>query len=234
MSGQKQDHKTNQTKPKRPIKTNPDLNFQNWKKNAMTKMSASLDRSRAGGVDPPIQTLVENINKNKNTYTTSSCSGRIIIFSDEDSSAPGKGHCTWHLTSHGMVSYRELLEAVSLKCLENTSFSIKFEPCILHVMCKDVDTGRTLVETARSAGFRNSGITMGMPSKNSNINKPMKINVAIRHTLGMEVPFSDSKFLLNEFDNRYLKYLHETLNSKMVENFKNIEKLTERVLSCSY
>ena len=40
------------------------------------------DASRKGSIDAPISELVEYINKQEDYYTTSSCSGRIILFSE--------------------------------------------------------------------------------------------------------------------------------------------------------
>ena len=38
------------------------------------------DLSRKGSIDRPIADLVEYINSQDNYYTTSSCSGRILVF----------------------------------------------------------------------------------------------------------------------------------------------------------
>lgn len=202
--------------------------FQNWKTNALNKMKEELDRSRAGGVDLPIRNLVNKLNQKYNLYTTSSCSGRIIIFSNGDASnSSGKGHCIWWLTSHDLCSYADIILAIE-KIPDNIEFSIKFEPCIFHIMCQNLDLARNLVEFSRSAGFRNSGITMGLPQKEKAVaasvaeggenkensvenskfksNKKKapnqrldKINVAIRHTLSLEVPFLNREFLLRGF-----------------------------------
>ena len=40
------------------------------------------DASRKGSIDAPIIELVKYINEQENYYTTSSCSGRIIVFSE--------------------------------------------------------------------------------------------------------------------------------------------------------
>ena len=41
---------------------------------------SGIDLSRKGSVDSSIVELVEFINKQNNYFTTSSCSGRIILF----------------------------------------------------------------------------------------------------------------------------------------------------------
>lgn len=41
-----------------------------------------VDLSRKGSVDVPIQPLIEFLNSDSDYFTTSSCSGRIIVFDD--------------------------------------------------------------------------------------------------------------------------------------------------------
>ena len=53
-------------------------------------LSKRIDHSRKGSVDAPIVALVARINGYPQFYTTSSCSGRIVVFSD----AVG-GHVTY-------------------------------------------------------------------------------------------------------------------------------------------
>lgn len=44
--------------------------------------SDARDKSRAGGVDAPIADLIHRINQHPFFFTTSSCSGRVSIFSE--------------------------------------------------------------------------------------------------------------------------------------------------------
>lgn len=44
--------------------------------------SDERDKSRAGGVDAPIAALIDRLNWHPHFFTTSSCSGRISIFSE--------------------------------------------------------------------------------------------------------------------------------------------------------
>lgn len=46
-------------------------------------LNEKLDISRKGSIDEPIVDLIEYINCESNYYTTSSCSGRIVIFNIE-------------------------------------------------------------------------------------------------------------------------------------------------------
>ncbi|MBW2966012.1 hypothetical protein KY342_02835, partial [Candidatus Woesearchaeota archaeon] len=51
------------------------MQFENQKKTFLKK----IDKSKKGGIDKEIIPLVNKINNSRNYYTTSSCSGRIVL-----------------------------------------------------------------------------------------------------------------------------------------------------------
>ena len=61
------------------MKNNP---FQQMKQAILDKLNASIyiDKSPKGFLDAPIVDLVNLINSHKDYVTTSSCSGRIVLF----------------------------------------------------------------------------------------------------------------------------------------------------------
>lgn len=61
-----------------PKMSKTELAFANQKKSAFS----GQDLSRKGSVDEPIQDLVAFINSLPQYFTTSSCSGRILLFAD--------------------------------------------------------------------------------------------------------------------------------------------------------
>ena len=90
-------------------------------------LSERVDHSRKGSVDTPIVALVERINRYSQFYTTSSCSGRIVVFSDSVSghvtyitvvtiayifvvfSQAKKKGCQWFLNSHSFITQPQLV-----------------------------------------------------------------------------------------------------------------------------
>ena len=58
---------------------------------------AGKDLSRKGSVDEPIKDLVEFINSLDSYFTTSSCSGRIIVFADSPEAEVILIFFTYHL-----------------------------------------------------------------------------------------------------------------------------------------
>ena len=45
-----------------------------------TRVLSKVDLSRKGSVDEPIRELIEFLNAQEPLYTTSSCSGRVVLF----------------------------------------------------------------------------------------------------------------------------------------------------------
>ena len=52
------------------------------------RVLGKADLSRKGSVDEPIRDLVEYINAHDSLYTTSSCSGRVTVFTEVCAGAP--------------------------------------------------------------------------------------------------------------------------------------------------
>ncbi|KGL82229.1 tRNA wybutosine-synthesizing protein 3, partial [Tinamus guttatus] len=83
----------------------------------------------------------------------------------------------------------------------------KFEPFVLHVLCRELQDAQLLHSAAIDSGFRNSGITVG---------KKGKIVMAVRSTHCLEVPLSHmGKLMVSE---EYIEFLIQTANQKMEEN----------------
>lgn len=76
------------------------MNFQQRKKDVLAK----LDKSSIGSWDKNIVDLCEKINSLKNYYTTSSCSGRIILIKDEDEKRNDLFVRVWH----DLISLKDL------------------------------------------------------------------------------------------------------------------------------
>ncbi|KAG7220997.1 hypothetical protein INR49_001715, partial [Caranx melampygus] len=70
--------------------------FSQWKKQCMNK----LDQSKKGSVDQDIGHVVSLLNGCEEYFTTSSCSGRIILIDRDPESDVQKQNCTWLFVSH--------------------------------------------------------------------------------------------------------------------------------------
>lgn len=108
---------------------------------------------------------------------------------DGSCSAPRKGGGSWLYVSHGAPD-QPLTGVELLACLDTAPFSrasavLKVENFILHVACSSIARARALLAVAVSAGFRESGISMGLSARARPI-------VAVRCSAGgLEVPLLD-------------------------------------------
>lgn len=184
--------------------------FQQWKNQCLNK----CDLSKKGSVDEDISHIVAYINGHDHYFTTSSCSGRMILF-DAVSDCPDvqKQNCSWLFVTHQKCLPEDLFAGLGKSAGEAT---YKFEPFVLHVQCKHLEDAQLLHTVAINSGFRNSGITVG---------KKGKIIMAVRSTHCLEVPLSHrGKVLVSD---EYLDFLVGVANQKMEENLKRIERFNE-------
>ncbi|XP_017387158.1 tRNA wybutosine-synthesizing protein 3 homolog isoform X3 [Cebus imitator] len=145
---------------------------------------SKADLSRKGSVDEDVVELVQFLNMRDEFFTTSSCAGRILLLD-------------------GIVALKKA----------NGDATLKFEPFVLHVQCRQLQDAQILHSVAIDSGFRNSGITVG---------KRGKTMLAVRSTHGLEVPLSHKgKLMVTE---EYIDFLLNVANQKMEENKKRIER----------
>eukprot|EP01041_Mallomonas_annulata_P005987 gene5987-12069_t len=185
--------------------------FDNVKKETLHNISVGVDFSPKGSIDAPVTDIVKFINCLENYVTTSSCSGRMsLYFSTGDAS---KG-VTWILVEHRLIFAREITAALSKKEFGSNSVFLKCEPFILHVQCRNLESARSLHETAMACGYRESGISMGK----------RKIMVAIRTTsFSMEMPLVVANISL--LDDHALEVVVREANSRLRGNFARIDRL---------
>lgn len=237
--------------------------FLQRKKDILSK----LDKSSIGKWDEKIVKLCKKINSCENYYTTSSCSGRILVMQDQEKKAPN----LFKFVSHNLISYKKFIKSLPNFYKHNTennlhskflrrcflsspnpnanskdlvSFKFKQEPLILHVMCKDLESAKKLLEKAQISGWKRSGIIFAdkknFQEKNSlssplRCNKPRSINsvenkrivVELLSTEKLEFPLThDGKFLVDE---NFLKIVLKKANENLKKGWKKIKRL-ERLI----
>ncbi|KAM4023105.1 tRNA wybutosine-synthesizing protein 3 homolog isoform 2-T4 [Anomaloglossus baeobatrachus] len=179
--------------------------FTHWKLQASRK----TDLSKKGSVDAAIEEMVRDINLRPEYFTTSSCSGRIVLIDENpDVSSVQKQNCSWLFVTHDLCTKEDVLSGLQKATGDAV---LKFEPFVLHVQCRTLQDAQILHGVAINSGFRNSGITVG---------KKGKIVMAVRSTHCLEVPLSHrAKCLVSE---EYIDYLVQSANQKMEENKNRI------------
>ncbi|XP_024124750.1 tRNA wybutosine-synthesizing protein 3 homolog isoform X1 [Oryzias melastigma] len=186
--------------------------FARWKKTTLRKM----DQSRKGSVDERARHVVCLLNSQERFFTTSSCSGRIVLVDGPpEGTIVQKKACEWLFVSHDPCSSEDLVSALSRSSREAV---LKFEAFVLHVQCHRLEDAQLLHSVAINSGFRNSGLT---------VSRTGKIITAVRSTHGLEVPLSHSGKLLVGAE--YIHFLTQKANQKMEENFRRMHRFFQNL-----
>ncbi|XWS18200.1 hypothetical protein CRYUN_Cryun32bG0022600 [Craigia yunnanensis] len=146
------------------------MDFDKRKTSTLASLSSNeTDKSPKGTLDTPIIPLLNALNNHPSYLTTSSCSGRISIRSqpkpNPNSNNPAKKKAqggTWIFITHDTAdpdSVISLLFTYSTKFTQISELVFRFEPLIIAVECRDINSAQNLVSLAISCGFRESGIT---------------------------------------------------------------------------
>lgn len=182
------------------------MTFQNEKKTFLAK----LDKSRKREIDEKVLPIIRAINYKNNYYTTSSCSGRVHLWS-----GPGKKNETeWLKVSH------DLIKADFFKIDNDQNHAdavwLRLEPFILHVACRDMDSAGDLLEKSRR-----------IYKKSSLLSISSKIIVEIRGSEFIEMPlYKDGKLLFCGD----LNWLTELINQKLNKIWAGMEKFRKILL----
>lgn len=189
------------------------FNFNNSKNVFLRKK----DKSNKGSLDERIVNLVNKINIKENYFTTSSCSGRIVLIIDEEKKMPG----LFLFRSHKKISFNELKKELTKinnnKNLVNKIIYFKQEPCLLAVSCKDKNSQQKLFNLARNNGWKKSGI----------LSLDKKFLIELISTENIAFPVSkNNKILVND---NFLKIVVKKANYNLERGWEKIERL-ERLI----
>jgi tRNA wybutosine-synthesizing protein 3 len=211
-----------------------------------TAVLSKLDKSSIGKWDERIKKLCEKVNRAGNFYTTSSCSGRIILMIEQDK----KGKDLFLKVWHDKVDFNELKDVLrKFSCSEQTSLSsslknkikvstssnrvkckinnvimssnnlIKFkvEPPIIHIACRDLKDASIMLEKAKYIGFKRSSVLT------CDKNVILELNSSDR----MEFPIiKNGKVLV---DDAFLILIVKISNEKLEKGWEKIQKLEKIV-----
>ncbi len=193
--------------------------FEKQKKEVLAKR----DKSIKGSVDKKISGIISLINKNKDYYTTSSCSGRILLIVPDK-----KRNTEWIYVSHDKISLsgeninrikRIIMSYIKGNDKKNKikrSVFLKQEGFILHVCCRDIESAKKLIGIANNVGVRRSGIT--------SINeKSSKIIVEVIGSEHFEALVArDGRILV---DDDYLKEIIKEANKRLDVSDERLKQL---------
>jgi len=186
------------------------MNFQEQK----SKQFLRTDKSGEGAWDREIASLCKKINEKKEYYTTSSCAGRIVLLKGLEE----KSKNVFLFKTHNKINFDQLkkeLEKVGKEYKGLIYF--KQEPCILHIACSNLDSAYNLLDKARFAGWKRSGL----------IAKGKRIILELMSTEKLELPIIEKgKLLVPEI---YLKLLVKEANKKLEKTRKKIKRFEKLI-----
>jgi len=170
------------------------------------------DKSYKGFWDKHIKKLCDKLNSLENYYTTSSCSGRVVLMIDQEK----KGRNLFKKVYHELISFKELKEDLN-EIIKDEKKPIKFklESCALHVACRTFEDAQELYNKAKLAGWKKSGI----------ISSGSRFIVELTNTDKLEFPIIRDKKLL--VDDEFLKVIVDEANKKLKRGWERIEKFEE-------
>ena len=181
-----------------------DLFFEQRKKDVLSKK----DKSSVGKLDKRIKGLCTTINKSIRYYTTSSCSGRVVIMLDKKQ----KEHGLFLNVYHDKITLKEIREALK-KISKKRIIKFKQEQPILHVHCKTLEDAQKLLRLAQFSGWKNSGI----------ISSGKRIILELSGTERLEFFIMNNGFLL--VGNDFLELIIKRCNENLDSGWKKIQKL---------
>ena len=174
-----------------------------------TAVLSKLDKSSAGEWDGRIKNLCDKVNKLQDFYTTSSCSGRIILMIQQDK----KGKDLFLKTWHDKISFDELKKTLNELKSRNEIIKFKVEPPIVHIACRDLKKATWILEKAKYFGFKRSSI----------LTFDKNILVELNSSDRMEFPILKDKKVL--VDDNFLELVMDISNQKLQNGWEKIQKL---------
>jgi len=121
------------------------MSFDLKKKATLKKLDYYLENQE---VDPPAIPIIQYINMHPDLFTTSSCSGRVLVLIDREKKIDSEKY----LTFHRKISLEDL------KDLPEDSI-LRVEPFIFHIEARDIDIASEFLQRARLVGIKRGGMT---------------------------------------------------------------------------
>lgn len=188
--------------------------FQQRKKSILLKK----DKSSIGEWDKKIIPLCNNINKFPQYYTTSSCSGRIVLMIDQNKKAENLFIKQYHEKISFNQLRKDLERIIKDKKLLKKLIKFKQEPMILHIACYNLEDATYLMKIAQTkAGFKKTGIIA--------IDK--RIILEINSSEKIEFPIiNKGKILVGD---NFLKLIIKKSNMNLEKNWLKIKILQKLI-----
>ncbi|MFC2135613.1 hypothetical protein ACFLTH_13445 [Bacteroidota bacterium] len=189
------------------------MSFKLDKEKTLKRMLTN-DQSNKGSVDKLIKPLVDKINNLKDYYTTSSCSGRVIVIKVPKNGK--KKDAEFLYRTHEFASAKKILT-----CLKNlkTDESVWFrqEPAIVHVATRTLEEASNFLRTVRPIGFKRGGLF--------EVDKRFLIESVSTERIDAMLA-KDGKVLVSD---EYIEILVEEANKRLERTWEKTKKLESEI-----
>ena len=191
--------------------------FDNNKAKIIRQISSGRkDKSLVGFVDEEAIPIVNLINSLQNFYTTSSCSGRVLL--QTNPGVPDKRLSNRVYVSHKKVSKAQIMKVLNENETDGEIWFI-FNSFILHVCARSIEDADKFLVAAKRAGLKRAGI----------FQLRKRIMLEIIGTQYMAAPIVRGKELV--VSEQYVGELVDIANEKMKKNWDKLEKFNEEIKS---
>jgi len=178
--------------------------FEFRKKNQLAKDDKSLKQSW----DDKVVNLCNKLNDKKEYYTTSSCSGRVVLIKKSKI----KSDDLFVFVSHNKINLKELKDKLENIEKEDLIY-FKQDPVILHVACNTLENAQKLIDIAsKEAGWKRCSI----------IASNKRFVVELNSTEKLEFPIFHNKLLV---DDAFLELVIKEANTNLEFTWDKIDKL---------
>ncbi len=124
-----------------------------WPQFRKSALAGLENAKKEGKADEKAFALMDAVNALDNYVTTSSCSGRVMLLSLKKHKKDAKMQGRWH----GKIRGKEIEDAI-LKYDKGEKLWLKAEPFILHVACRDIESGIKMLKACKNAGVKRFGL----------------------------------------------------------------------------
>lgn len=188
-----------------------DVRFEMVKK----RHGESLEKAiKTGKIDEAMVSLCTFIAGTKDFFTSSSCSGRILLLKMEKGES--KRDASFHKKWHSPVQFQEFWKYLEKKNAQNLWF--KTEPFILHIGCRNIEGARKILRIMKNAGIKRGGIIVA---------KEGKFIVEFQGTQEMAFPVKENGKMLVE--KGFMEKMLSVANQKIEKNYKMLERLERTI-----
>lgn len=128
--------------------------FNDGKKKALEKLNIAKKQNL---VDKKIIPIIDKINKNNDFFTSSCCSGRIVLL--ELPELGDKKNAVFLGKWHKKIKKTDILEAIE-KTSNKDQMWLLAQPPIIHVFSKNIESANLLIKTGIASGFKHSSFKL--------------------------------------------------------------------------